>query len=60
MSTQVEVQTDYQYKSDSNRLGLWLFIISDTFVFVGLLVNKINVTIAPSIWLSSGRTPPKR
>ena len=40
MSTQVEVQTDYQYKSDSNRLGLWLFIISDAFVFVGLLVSR--------------------
>jgi cytochrome c oxidase subunit 3 len=40
MTTQVEVQSDYKNKSDSNRLGLWLFIISDAFVFAGLLVSR--------------------
>jgi cytochrome c oxidase subunit 3 len=40
MTAQVDVQADYKYKSDSNRLGLWLFIISDAFVFIGLLVSR--------------------
>jgi cytochrome c oxidase subunit 3 len=40
MTTHVEAHESYQYKSDSNRLGLWLFIISDAFVFVGLLVSR--------------------
>jgi cytochrome c oxidase subunit 3 len=40
MTTQVEVQHDYKFKSDSNRLGLWLFIVSDAFVFAGLLVSR--------------------
>jgi cytochrome c oxidase subunit 3 len=31
---------DYQRKLSTNRLGLWLFIISDTFVFGGLLVSR--------------------
>jgi cytochrome c oxidase subunit III len=30
----------YAYKAASNRLGLWLFIISDTFVFGGLLFAR--------------------
>lgn len=40
MTTQIEVQSDYKYKSNNNRLGLWLFIISDSFVFAGLLVSR--------------------
>jgi cytochrome c oxidase subunit 3 len=40
MTTQVEAHSGYKYKSDSNRLGLWLFIISDAFVFGGLLVSR--------------------
>jgi cytochrome c oxidase subunit 3 len=40
MTTQVEAHSDYKFKSDSNRLGLWLFIISDAFVFGGLLVSR--------------------
>lgn len=40
MTAQVETHHDYKYKSDSNRLGLWLFIISDAFVFAGLLVSR--------------------
>lgn len=33
----------YEYKSGSNRLGLWLFLISDSFVFGGLLVVRMNL-----------------
>lgn len=31
---------DYRWKTHNNRLGLWLFIISDTFVFAGLYVAR--------------------
>jgi cytochrome c oxidase subunit 3 len=46
MSTQIEVThsteslSDYRYKSGTNRIGLWLFLFSDTFVFAGLLVSR--------------------
>lgn len=55
MTTQVEVPPEgelhphsdflperqtYAYKSTTNRLGLWLFILSDAFVFGGLLVSR--------------------
>lgn len=33
----------YEYKSGSNRLGLWLFLLSDAFVFAGLLVMRFNL-----------------
>ena len=33
----------YEYKSATNRLGLWLFLISDTFVFGGLMAMRINL-----------------
>jgi len=33
----------YEYKSGTNRLGLWLFLISDSFVFAGLLVVRMNL-----------------
>ena len=33
-------RSGYAYKTDTNRLGLWLFIISDSFVFAGLLVSR--------------------
>ncbi len=33
----------YSYKTGSNRLGLWLFILSDSFVFAGLLVSRFNL-----------------
>jgi len=33
----------YEYKTGTNRLGLWLFLISDSFVFGGLLVMRINL-----------------
>ena len=33
----------YDYKAGTNRLGLWLFLISDSFVFGGLMVVRINL-----------------
>jgi len=33
----------YAYKTGSNRLGLWLFLLSDSFVFAGLLVIRFNL-----------------
>ena len=33
----------YGYKADTNRLGLWLFLVSDSFVFGGLMVMRINL-----------------
>jgi cytochrome c oxidase subunit III len=35
--------TSYEYKAATNRLGLWLFLISDSFVFAGLLIMRINL-----------------
>jgi cytochrome c oxidase subunit 3 len=40
MTTQTEPIHDYRFKSATNRLGLWLFILSDAFVFGGLLVSR--------------------
>lgn len=31
---------DYRRRVATNRLGLWLFIVSDTFVFAGLYVSR--------------------
>ena len=31
---------DYHYKTANNRLGLWLFILSDSFLFIGLFVTR--------------------
>jgi cytochrome c oxidase subunit 3 len=33
----------YDYKAGTNRLGLWLFLVSDAFVFGGLMVVRINL-----------------
>lgn len=33
----------YSYKTGTNRLGLWLFLLSDGFVFAGLLVMRANL-----------------
>jgi cytochrome c oxidase subunit 3 len=43
MSTQTMPLTEYRRKSGTNRLGLWLFLISDAFVFLGLLVARFNL-----------------
>ncbi|HLO18663.1 MAG TPA: cytochrome c oxidase subunit 3 [Anaerolineales bacterium] len=33
----------YEYKADTNRLGLWLFLVSDSFVFAGLMAMRVNL-----------------
>lgn len=33
----------YRYKTNTNRLGLWLFLLSDSFVFGGLLVIRFGL-----------------
>ena len=33
----------YDYKAGTNRLGLWLFLVSDSFVFAGLMVMRVNL-----------------
>lgn len=36
-------EKSYTYKTGSNRLGLWLFLLSDSFVFAGLFVSRFNL-----------------
>ena len=38
MAADTAHMSDYKYKLGNNRLGLWLFILSDSFLFGGLLV----------------------
>ena len=33
----------YSYKTGTNRLGLWLFLLSDGFVFAGLMAMRMNL-----------------
>ncbi len=33
----------YAYKTGTNRIGLWLFLLSDAFVFGGLMVARVNL-----------------
>ena len=33
----------FEYKTSTSRLGLWLFLLSDSFVFAGLLVSRFNL-----------------
>ena len=33
----------YAYKEGTSRIGLWLFLLSDSFVFAGLLVSRFNL-----------------
>jgi cytochrome c oxidase subunit 3 len=40
MTTQTDTMKDYHFRSATNRMGLWLFILSDAFVFGGLLVSR--------------------
>ena len=40
MTTQTSTMTDYRRKTSTNRLGLWLFLLSDAFVFAGLMVAR--------------------
>jgi cytochrome c oxidase subunit 3 len=44
--------TNYARKTATNRLGLWLFIASDTLVFVGLFVSRfflLGTTSRPDV-----------
>jgi cytochrome c oxidase subunit 3 len=36
-------ENSYAYKTGTNRLGLWLFLLSDSFVFGGLMVMRMNL-----------------
>lgn len=38
-----EDEGSYEYKTGTNRLGLWLFLLSDSFVFAGLMTARINL-----------------
>jgi hypothetical protein len=38
----------YDYKAGTNRLGLWLFLVSDSFVFAGLMVMRVNLLGSPA------------
>ena len=40
MTTHTSTLADYYRKAATNRLGLWLFLASDAFVFAGLLVAR--------------------
>ncbi len=40
MTTETGSIAEYRFKEGNNRLGLWLFIVSDAFVFAGLLVSR--------------------
>lgn len=33
----------YDYKAGTNRIGLWLFLLSDSFVFGGLMAMRLNL-----------------
>lgn len=43
MATHLEKLDDYKFKLANNRLGLWLFIFSDAFLFGGLLVTRYSL-----------------
>jgi cytochrome c oxidase subunit 3 len=43
LESHVEDEGSYEYKTGTNRLGLWLFLISDAFVFAGLMVTRMNL-----------------
>lgn len=40
MSAETMTLTEYRSRTATARLGLWLFILSDAFVFAGLLVSR--------------------
>ena len=40
MTTDIKSLAEYKKSSSANRLGLWLFLLSDAFVFGGLLVSR--------------------
>lgn len=38
-----EDRESFEYKTGTNRIGLWLFLLSDSFVFGGLMVARVNL-----------------
>ena len=40
MTTQTSTLIGYRHREGINRLGLWLFILSDAFVFAGLYITR--------------------
>lgn len=40
MTTSTLSLSEYRRKTATNRIGLWLFILSDLFVFGGLFVSR--------------------
>jgi cytochrome c oxidase subunit 3 len=52
MSSETLAADNYNQKTTTNRLGLWLFIISDAFVFTGLFVSRfylLGIGIRPEL-----------
>jgi cytochrome c oxidase subunit 3 len=41
MSVAEKTHQEYAFKAVNNRLGLWLFLISDSFLFFGLYVTRM-------------------
>jgi cytochrome c oxidase subunit 3 len=33
----------YEYRSNTNRIGLWMFLLSDSFVFSALFITRFNL-----------------
>ncbi len=38
-----EDRASYAYKRMTNRIGLWAFLVSDSFLFGGLMITRINL-----------------
>jgi len=52
MSTTTTTLADYRRREGTNRLGLWLFIISDAFMFAGLFISRfylLGTAIRPEL-----------
>jgi len=52
MTTGTAPIAEYQKKTNTNRLGLWLFIASDLFVFAGLYVARfylLGASVRPEV-----------
>lgn len=52
MTTETKSLVDYRKSTSANRLGLWLFLLSDSFVFAGLLVARyylLGITVRPEL-----------
>src|SRR5258706_12287826 len=46
------VEHSFEYKTVTNRLGLWLFLLSDSFFFAGFLVIRFYLLcfLLPHLW----------